>query len=63
MAQKITVDQDACVGCGACAAQYGELFEMDDATGKAKPTQSSFDKVDPEVADVCPVGAIEVTKA
>jgi len=63
MAFKIKVDEDSCVGCGACAAQYSEFFEMDDNTGKAVPTQMKFDEVDTDVADVCPVGAIEVNKA
>lgn len=32
---KVTIDQDACTGCGACAAICGDAFELGDA-GKAQ---------------------------
>lgn len=56
MARKISVDQDKCIGCGACAASCPKSFKMQ--SGKAHAVRDS------ECADVaasgCPVGAISV---
>lgn len=58
---KVTVNKDACIGCGACTAIASEIFEMDD-DGLAIAT---MDKVPEELEDdaheaveSCPTSAI-----
>ena len=60
---KVKVNQDACIGCGACAAICDNVFEInDDGLSQAKvekvEEQNSQDVRD--AADACPTGAIEV---
>lgn len=57
---KITVDQDKCIGCGACAATCPEAFKLD--SGKAHPIRAEVEEVTCERAaeSGCPVGAISV---
>ncbi len=67
---KITLDKDACIGCGSCEAVCGELFEMgDDMNAHIKCGQSN-DGVDTlkteegscakEGEEICPVDAIKI---
>jgi len=57
---KITIDQDKCIGCGACSAACPASFEMKD--GKARMKSSSVDKLtcENDAAAGCPVDAIVV---
>jgi len=61
MAFKVTVDQDKCVSCGACAAVC-DNFEMED---KAKVKQEIVDDIgcNQEAADACPEKCITVEEA
>jgi len=58
---KITVDQNLCIGCGACAGACPEVFEIKE-DGKShvvgNPDESDCDFND--VAAACPVGAIKI---
>ena len=56
---KIIVDEEACIGCGACVSQCPEAFKMDEKTHKsvAKPGAEKVACVDDGI-DVCPVDAI-----
>ncbi|MFH1638346.1 MAG: ferredoxin [Candidatus Woesearchaeota archaeon] len=64
---KIKFDKEACIGCGACAAECPENWEMDDSgdTYKAKPKKLEL-KTEEEIsknkaaAEICPVQAIKV---
>lgn len=60
---KVEVNQDACIGCGACAAICDKVFELnDDGLSEAKVEEVS-EKDSQEVrdaADACPTGAISV---
>lgn len=60
---KVKVNQDACIGCGACAAICDEVFEInDDGLSEAK-VEEVKDELQDEVrdaADSCPTGAIEI---
>ena len=60
MAHKIVVDQDKCIGCGACAATCSGSFEL--VGGKAHVLKSSVEKLscESDAATGCPVGAIRV---
>ena len=59
---KIEIDEEACIGCGACQAVAEEYFDIVD--GKAKAMKDAVagedeDKVK-EAASVCPVNAIKL---
>lgn len=59
---KVKVNQDACIGCGACAAICEDVFEInDEGLSEVKTNEISKD-IEQEVRDVidsCPTGAIE----
>lgn len=58
---KIKVNQDACIGCGACLAIAEDLFELnEDGLSTAKVDVVPEDKVDvaKEAVESCPTGAI-----
>ena len=59
---KIKVNQDACIGCGACLAISEDLFEMnEDGLSQAKVSEVPEDKKEQanEAVESCPTGAIE----
>lgn len=61
---KITIDEEACIGCGACTAVAPDLFEMNDS-GKAickknKNLTKDDLKLAKEAVETCPVQAIKV---
>ena len=60
MAHKIVVDQDKCIGCGACAATCPDSFKMD--SGKAKPIKAEIEEItcEKDAETGCPVGAISI---
>ena len=60
MAHKITVNQETCIGCGACAATCPECFEMKD--GKAHPIKTEVEELtcEKDAEAGCPVKAITV---
>lgn len=55
------VDQDKCIGCGACTVICPEVFELgDDGKSHVKnPEGASKEKIK-EAVDSCPVGAISL---
>lgn len=63
MAKKITVDQELCIGCGACENLCPEVFQLQ-AEGKAKVISENGRKsCDCEIAmHGCPVGAIKIVE-
>ena len=62
---KIEVDEDICIGCGACSATCPDSFDMKDTDNgqKAKAKKADADELGcaKEAADVCPVNAIHIT--
>ena len=59
---KVKVNQDACIGCGACMSMADNVFEMDDqGLSKAKVDKVPEADVDAakEALESCPTGAIE----
>ncbi|MBW2998346.1 ferredoxin [Candidatus Woesearchaeota archaeon] len=58
---KIKVDQEACVGCGACTVC--ENFEMQN-DGKARAIESEVEEIgcNQDAEDMCPVQAIKIEK-
>jgi ferredoxin len=55
----ITVDQAACIGCGACVALCPSVFEMNDE-GKSIVISQDNVACAQEAATSCPVQAIAV---
>ena len=60
---KITVNRDACLGSGVCAATARHHFRLDD--GKSRPIQEDIEPDDTvlDAADTCPAEAITVHDA
>ena len=57
---KITIDENACVGCGLCANSCPDCFEMgEDGIAKVKSSECANCDLN-EVASQCPVNAITV---
>ncbi|MCI8445176.1 MAG: ferredoxin [Bacilli bacterium] len=58
--EKVNVNQDICIGCGACQAEYPDVFEINDE-GLAE-VQNGREMQEQEEAEImtgiCPVGAI-----
>ena len=56
---KISIDKEACIGCGACESLCPEVFAMKDSKAIAKKKETT-DKCAKEAADSCPVNAIKL---
>ena len=62
---KIKVNQEACIGCGACVATAEDLFDFnEDGLSKAKVETVPEDKKAQaeEVVNTCPTGAISLVE-
>ena len=58
---KLKVNQEACIGCGACVATAEDLFEInDEGLSQAKVEEVPEDKKElaTEAVETCPTGAI-----
>lgn len=58
---KIKVNKDSCIGCGACAASWDDLFEIaSDGLSQVKVDTVPKDKEEEakEAIQTCPTGAI-----
>ncbi len=61
MAKKVQVDQELCIGCGACVNLCPEVFELQDDGKSRVIIKNGCKKCDYEIAiNSCPVGAIKV---
>ena len=61
---KVKVNQDACIGCGACVALAGEYFEFEDGVSVAKTEEVEAKNVElvKDAASSHSVDAIEVSE-
>ncbi|MDO4996876.1 MAG: ferredoxin [Bacilli bacterium] len=60
---KVKVNQDSCIGCGACAAICDKVFEINDdglSQAKVEKVEDNDTQDVRDAADACPTGAIEV---
>lgn len=60
---KVKVNQDACIGCGACAAICEDIFEINDeglSVAKVEEVSEELKDAAVEAGEACPTGAIEV---
>ncbi|UFX83214.1 ferredoxin [Candidatus Absconditicoccus praedator] len=65
MSKKVYVDQDACIGCGACVAIAGDfgIFDFNDqnkAYVVKQPTSESEFEAAEDGKSACPVDAIKI---
>lgn len=57
---KIIIDQELCIGCGACTEIQEGVIQIDPAIGKAKAIGPVKDQeTAKQIIEVCPVGAIK----
>ena len=59
---KVKVNQEACIGCGACQAIVPEVFEIDDnglAIAKEEEIKESLVEDVVDAVEGCPTSAIE----
>ncbi len=66
---KVKVNEENCIGCGACAYDSNNLIEIDGVAKIMLPTKDSEgfysvsgenESIFSEAASVCPVNAIEI---
>lgn len=58
----IKVDENKCIGCGACVAIDPEHFDFNE-NGLSKVISQDLTNFSADVVDSCPVGAITVEEA
>lgn len=66
--EKVRVNQEACIGCGACMAIASDVFEInDEGLAESKEEKNIIDNMDEELKnDVmdalegCPTSAIQI---
>jgi len=56
---KVTIDENACIGCGLCATICSECFRIEGNIAKVKKADCDKDKAS-EAAESCPAGAIKI---
>jgi len=61
---KIHVDQETCIGCGACTATCPDHFEMQETANGDRAREKKAETDDlacaKDAAEVCPVNAIHI---
>jgi ferredoxin len=60
MTYKITIDDDKCIGCGACT--QCENFELKEGKIMVKKIKIEELGCNKESVDICPVDAIKINK-
>jgi ferredoxin len=59
MARTVVIDEEACTGCGTCAAIAEDCFALNEDTEKAQVTsQACSEELFQEAIDTCPEEAI-----
>lgn len=59
---KVKVNQEACIGCGACQALVPDVFEIDDnglAVAKEEEVETELVEEVVDALEGCPTSAIE----
>lgn len=59
--EKVKVDTDRCIRCGACMAVAPDTFEFNDDGASTVINEEVTDEVR-QAVDMCPVSAIEIVE-
>ncbi len=62
---KVKVNQEACIGCGACTSVAADLFEINDeglSTAKVETVPADKEQEAKDAIETCPTGAIVEAK-
>ncbi len=59
---KISIDEEACIGCGMCESLCGKCFKLEGGKAKVVNEESCNECDIEEVADNCPTDAIKIKK-
>jgi len=59
---RVIVDEETCIGCGLCAEESPEVFEMNDDKARVKVDEVPDEATESckEAAENCPVEAIQI---
>jgi ferredoxin len=57
---KIAINQNTCIGCGACVSICPQNFEMKDGKAHVKKAEVKKITCEKEAAESCPVNAISI---
>ena len=57
---RVSLDKNACIGCGVYVPTCPDVFSMDEAAGVSKVINAGGSPCAKEAADSCPVGCIHV---
>lgn len=60
MEYEVEVDEDTCIGCGACVAICPDVYEMNDNGKSVAKTKKTDKECAKEASDSCPVSAIKI---
>ena len=62
--EKLKVNGNICIGCGACAGTYPNIFQFNDEgiAEVIKENQNQESEDAEEMVEICPVGAISSEK-
>ncbi len=60
MTQRITLDRDKCIGCGACVATCPKSFQLKNGKVMLKKTEVETITCEKDAEAGCPVGAIKI---
>lgn len=60
MGKEVTVDKDACIGCGTCVAMCPNVFQMgDDGKCHVANSKGASEQEIQQAIDACPVQCIK----
>ncbi|MFH0986921.1 MAG: ferredoxin [Candidatus Micrarchaeota archaeon] len=55
----VVVDRNKCIGCGACVAICGDVFEIFEGKSRVKKKAPADEPCIDQAVSSCPMGAIE----
>ena len=59
--KKVEIIKDSCISCGLCIQMNNEVFDYD-AEGKSEVIKQIVNEEVENIANLCPTGAISITR-